>query len=595
MYMKQKKKSLFSLLLALIMVAGLMQGMTVETKAATNSVQAGPFTLSRDSGAIVEGVDYTYGQYKYGSRNSLTILTDDITIAMDENAEPTSDIIELGEFNKPPFDSFSKVTFSNLKLKSYSDNVLSYVDNIHITLVGSNELVSIKEESRTYGNFAIFGYGSVSIENSPNGSLYATGDGLGWGALLSSSSYGKSDACITVGDAMSMKSSTAMMADISELTDTPKTWTNCIAVNNNEDYRTRGFAKTLLIGMWKHSHTWSYAVDEGKDGSRILAACSGLGDCDEKDASLWLSLSAESTDYDGTAKAANITTSEDWKRLNLPVPEIVYYLSGTDTETNSDNSGAEAVGGAPKLPGSYKAQITVGTDTKATKEFTITCKHGEWVETVSDSYLKTAATCTAPAVYYKSCKLCGAKGTETFTSGNPLGHDFSNNAEVCRREGCNEKNPDYKPATPVIIEGAGGEWTKESGATLRFRSDAGISSFVRVEVDGTVVDAKNYTVTEGSTIVTFTAEYLESLATGKHTVAIVSSISGEEKKATAEFTIAKKADTTNGNNNATADQTTAQKTKALKTGDESPVGYLLALLALCGAAVVFTGKKGYLK
>ena len=359
-----------------MMMAGLMQGMTVETKAATNSVQAGPFTLSRDSGAIVEGVDYTYGQYKYGSRNSLTILTDDITIAMDENAEPTSDIIELGEFNKPPFDSFSKVTFSNLKLKSYYDNVLSYVDNIHITLVGSNELVSIKEESRTYGDFAIFGYGSVSIENSPNGSLYATGDGLGWGALLSSSSYGKSDACITVGDAMSMKSSTAMMADISELTDTPKTWTNCIAVNNNEDYRTRGFAKTLLIGMWKHSHTWSYVVDENKDGSRILAVCSGLGDCDEKDASLWLSLSAENADYDGTAKAANITTSEDWKRLNLPVPEIVYYLSGTDTKTNSDNSGAEAVGGAPKLPGSYKAQITVGTDTKATKEFTITCKHG---------------------------------------------------------------------------------------------------------------------------------------------------------------------------------------------------------------------------
>jgi len=595
MYMKQKKKSLFSLFLALIMVAGLMQGMTVETKAATNSVQAGPFTLSRDSGTLVEGVDYTYVKYGSGNRNSLTILTDDITIAMDENAEPTSDIIELGEFNNPPLDSFSKVTFSNLKMKSYYNNIYSNVDHIHITLVGSNELVSIKRDSETYGSFAIFGHGSVSIENSPNGSLYATADGLGWGAISVSEGYGKSDACITVGDAMSMKSSTAMMADISELTDTPKTWTNCIAVNNNEDYRERGFAKTLLIGMWKHSHTWSYAVDEGKDGSRILAVCSGLGDCDEKDASLWLSLSAENTDYDGTAKAANITTSEDWKRLNLPVPEIVYYLSGTDTKTNSDNSGAEAVGGAPKLPGSYKAQITVGTDTKATKEFTITCKHGEWVETVSDSYLKTAATCTAPAVYYKSCKLCGAKGTETFTSGNPLGHDFSNNAEVCRREGCNEKNPDYKPATPVIIEGAGGEWTKESGATLRFRSDAGISSFLRVEVDGTVVDAKNYTVTEGSTIVAFTAEYLESLATGKHTVAIVSSISGEEKKATAEFTVAKKADTTNGSNNATAEQTTAQKTKVLKTGDESPVGYLLALLALCGAAVVFTGKKGYLK
>ena len=478
-------------------------------------------------------------------------------------------------------------------MKSYYNNIYSNVDHIHITLVGSNELVSIKEKSETYGGYAIFGHGSVTIENSPYGSLYATGDGLGWGAISVSEGYGKSDACITVGDAMSMKSSTAMMADISELTDTPQVWRDYIGAGKN--YMDIKSAKTLLIGMWKHSHTWSYALDESKDGSRILAACSGLGDCNEKDASLWLSLSAENTDYDGTAKAANITISEDWKRLNLPVPEIVYYLSGTDTKTNSDNSGAEAVGGTPKLPGSYKAQVTVGTDTKATKEFTITCKHGEWVETVSDSYLKTAATCTAPAVYYKSCKLCGAKGTETFTSGNPLGHDFSNNAETCRREGCNEKNPDYKPATPVIIEGAGGEWTKESGSTLRFRSDAGISSFVRVEVDGTVVDAKNYTVTEGSTIVTFTAEYLESLATGKHTVAIVSSISGEEKKATAEFTIAKKADTTSGNSTPNTEQTTAQKTKALKTGDESPVGYLLVLLALCGAAVVFTGKKGYLK
>ena len=594
MYMKQKKKSLFSLFLALMMVAGLMQGMTVETKAATNSVQAGPFTLSRDSGTIVEGVDYTYGKYGSGNRNSLTILTDDITIAMDENAEPTSDVIELGIFTKPVVSaSFSKVTLSNLKMKSYYTNVYSYVRNIHITLVGNNELISIKENAQTSGNYAIFGYGNVNIENSPNGSLYASGNGQGWGAISVSDAYMRSDTCITVGDAMSMKSSTSLMADISELTDTPQIWRDYIGTGDSyEDYKS---AKTLLISM--HSHTWKYAVDEteSKDGSRILATCSGLGDCNEKDASLWLSLSAENTDYDGTAKAANITTSEDWKRLNLPVPEIVYYLSGTDTKTNSDNSGAEAVGGAPKLPGSYKAQVTVGTDTKATKEFTITCKHGEWVETVSDSYLKTAATCTAPAVYYKSCKLCGAKGTETFTSGNPLGHDFSNNAEACRREGCNEKNPDYKPVTPVIIEGAGGEWTKDSGATLRFRSDAGISSFLRVEVDGVVVDAKNYTVTEGSTIVTFTAEYLESLATGKHTVAIVSSISGEEKKATAEFTVAKKADTTNGSNNATADQTTAQKTKVLKTGDESPVGYLLVLLALCGAAVVFTGKKGYLK
>ena len=38
--------------------------------------------------------------------------------------------------------------------------------------------------------------------------------------------------------------------------------------------------------------------------------------------------------------------------------------------------------------------------------------------------LKTAATCTDRAVYYKSC-VCGARGTATFESGNSLGHDFS--------------------------------------------------------------------------------------------------------------------------------------------------------------------------
>ena len=38
--------------------------------------------------------------------------------------------------------------------------------------------------------------------------------------------------------------------------------------------------------------------------------------------------------------------------------------------------------------------------------------------------MKTEATCTAPAVYYKTCIRCGALGTETFTAGTALGHDW---------------------------------------------------------------------------------------------------------------------------------------------------------------------------
>ena len=45
-------------------------------------------------------------------------------------------------------------------------------------------------------------------------------------------------------------------------------------------------------------------------------------------------------------------------------------------------------------------------------------------------YLKSEATCTEAAVYYYSCE-CGEKGTDTFTSGKPLGHNW-NEGEVTK-------------------------------------------------------------------------------------------------------------------------------------------------------------------
>ena len=50
--------------------------------------------------------------------------------------------------------------------------------------------------------------------------------------------------------------------------------------------------------------------------------------------------------------------------------------------------------------------------------------HNFTAEQAEERYLKSAATCTEKAVYYKSCTVCGEKGTETFEYGNPLGHDY---------------------------------------------------------------------------------------------------------------------------------------------------------------------------
>ena len=59
------------------------------------------------------------------------------------------------------------------------------------------------------------------------------------------------------------------------------------------------------------------------------------------------------------------------------------------------------------------------------KEYGEMAQHDFTAETANAKYLKTAATCTAKAVYHKSCAVCGAAGTETFEYGKPVPHSFT--------------------------------------------------------------------------------------------------------------------------------------------------------------------------
>lgn len=126
-----------------------------------------------------------------------------------------------------------------------------------------------------------------------------------------------------------------------------------------------------------------------------------------------------------------------------------------------------------------------------------------------------------------------------------------------------------------IINGAG--QTVEQGQEAVFRSNADFSKFVKVQVDGADVDAKNYTVKEGSTIVTLKASYLKELSVGTHTLTIVS----DDGEATTTFTV--KADA------APAD---GQSGTAPATGDTGVTVWasVLVLTAL-GGAVLVLGKK----
>ena len=91
--------------------------------------------------------------------------------------------------------------------------------------------------------------------------------------------------------------------------------------------------------------------------------------------------------------------------------------------------------------------------------------------------------------------------------------------------------------TPIdyeILDGANSSWTQNTDGSLVIRGNGEIAKFVSVKVDGKVVDADNYTVTEGSTIITLKPEYLKALSKGSHTFEII----WTDGSASTSFTVA---------------------------------------------------------
>ena len=148
-----------------------------------------------------------------------------------------------------------------------------------------------------------------------------------------------------------------------------------------------------------------------------------------------------------------------------------------------------------------------------------------------------------------------------------------------------------------ILDGANSNWEQSSDGSLSIRGSGALSKFVGVKVDGTLVDAKNYTVKEGSTIVTLKADYLNTLSVGTHTFEIL----WTDGSASTTFTI--KANTSDNSNNNQNDNNnsdssddkpssgTDKKDDVAKTGDNTPIVWLFILSILSGTGLIITVKK----
>jgi len=125
---------------------------------------------------------------------------------------------------------------------------------------------------------------------------------------------------------------------------------------------------------------------------------------------------------------------------------------------------------------------------------------------------------------------------------------------------------------PEIIEGKGQSITEGEKRELSFTSNAAFSDFIRAQLDGKTLDEKNYTVKEGSTVVTLKADYVATLSAGEHTIGIVS----ESGTAATTFTVNAKAAADND-------------TDSPQTGDNSHMALWLAVLLVSGGALIVTG------
>ncbi len=131
----------------------------------------------------------------------------------------------------------------------------------------------------------------------------------------------------------------------------------------------------------------------------------------------------------------------------------------------------------------------------------------------------------------------------------------------------------------VILEGKDAKYSGSGEYVLRLDRD--INKFIEVLMDGAIVDPSNYTVTEGSTILTFSEGYLKSLSEGEHIV----KVNFTDGYAETVLTVALSA----GSTPAEVPTTGSNNGASVNTGDILPATLLILLIV--SAAVVIVSKK----
>ena len=137
-----------------------------------------------------------------------------------------------------------------------------------------------------------------------------------------------------------------------------------------------------------------------------------------------------------------------------------------------------------------------------------------------------------------------------------------------------------------VIEGADQTYTIAQSTEARFRINADYSLFdKKVYVDDILVDGANYTSESGSTIITFSKEYIDTLAIGQHTLKVAFTDGGEAK---ATFTIARQFEENNNNENVSLN---TENKEEMKDNDSNPKtgDNVMLYIAIVSMSIIWLG------
>ena len=122
-------------------------------------------------------------------------------------------------------------------------------------------------------------------------------------------------------------------------------------IRNSEGNNTVQLARKT--GSETHTHNWVYIHPQSRFDT-IQANCTNAGKCDVAYGTATVTINApENTTYDGTAKAATLSKSENWAKVSADDITITYYIF---------DSGWKDISGTPTEVGDYMASITVGEE-----------------------------------------------------------------------------------------------------------------------------------------------------------------------------------------------------------------------------------------